>query len=109
MFPRKAIKNLPLSVVDTTTLSAVNWTLIDNGTLTKPCFALKVSNYANQSVLISYDGTNAHDSSYPLLEWFIGPFNGYEFQKGTKIYMKLLGASSGFIYLAKYYVEKSNT
>jgi len=107
MSTQKAIKNLESSVVDTTTLSTLNWRLIDNGVLTKPCFALKISNHANQRILISFNGSDIHETSYPTLEWFIGPFRDFYFEKGTKIYMKLTGASSGFIYVHKYYVEQS--
>jgi len=109
MNAKKAIKSLPASEVVSASLSTVDFNLIDNGTLTKACFALKFSNYANQIILISFDGETIHESIWPQHEFVLGNFRDYSFAKGTKIYMRRAGAASGTVYVSKYYVDSSPT
>ena len=82
--------------------------------LSNPCYLIRLVNDSNQSVLISYDGTNDHE--YMLAGTFYdiyGPTNaiqqshGGQWPQGTIVYVKSGSSGTGVINLSAYYQRYS--
>ena len=108
MSVKNCVKALPISFVDTATLSAVTFTPI--GTLANPVFLIRFFNPSNTNVFISYDGINPQDfvpSGGGILELnFQNNAQPNNFlanlAKGTTVYATAT-AGIGFIYMSAYY------
>jgi hypothetical protein len=75
------------------------------------CFALRLMNYSNISINISFDGVNNHDIMRTNTDHdFPGIYALQEtgitgaWKKGTKVYVAAPGVGVGFIYLCGYYL-----
>ncbi len=108
MSVKNQVKALPLSFVDTATISAMTFTPI--GTLSHPVFLIRFFNPSNTNVFLSYDGINPADfvqSGGGILELNFQtnaqPNNFLaNLAKGTTVYATGT-AGVGFIYMSAYY------
>lgn len=108
MSVKNCVKAVPLTFVDTATITALTYTPI--GTLPNPAFLIRFFNPSNTNVFISYDGANPHDfvpSGGGILELnFQSNAHPNNFvanlAKGTTVYA-VGTAGVGFIYMSAYY------
>lgn len=108
MSVKNCVKAVPLSFIDTATISAITFTPI--GTLSQAAFLVRFFNPSNTDVFLSYDGINMHDfvpSGGGILELnFQANAQPNNFlanlAKNTTVYA--VGAAGvGFIYMSAYY------
>ena len=112
MSVKNQVKAVPLSILDTATISGVTFTPI--GTLSHPVFLIRLFNPSNTNVFLSYDGVILHDfvpSGGGVLELnFQSNAQPNNFlanlAKGTTVYAVGL-AGVGLIYMSAYYQPQS--
>lgn len=108
MSVKNCVKALPLSILNTATISAVTFTPI--GTLAKPVFLIRFFNRSNTDVFISFDGIDPQDfvpSGGGILELnFQNNAQPNNFlanlAKGTTVYASGT-AGVGSVYMSAYY------
>ena len=111
---QNGIKAIPISTFNSAGLQLLNWLPITPaGGLPNACFMLRIRNFSNRAVLISYDGVNIHDISPADSEMEL-PFQQNAQPNNQRAYMKkgtnvyLIGnpvGAVGFIFLSGYYQE----
>lgn len=114
MSVKNIVKAVPLSFLDTSTISAITFTPI--GSLAQPVFLIRFFNPSNTSVFISFDGVNTADfvpSGGGILELNFQtnaqPNNFLaNLAKGTTVYAAGL-AGVGFIYMSAYYQPQQSS
>lgn len=103
---------IPLSSFDTSGLST-SYQAINAGGLDNPCFLIRIVNNSNTDITISYDGVtdnefvptktsipiNFQANSQPQAQSAI-------LRKGTIVWVKGAGVSTGLIYVSGYYTPQ---
>jgi hypothetical protein len=103
----------PITMVAYNTNAIPNaYTAMNAGGIPRSCFALRLMNYSNISVNISFDGVNAHDiirtntdKDYPGIYALQETGITGAWQKGTTVYVSAPAVGAGFIYLCGYYLK----
>jgi hypothetical protein len=108
-------KGTSYNAVLSSTLNAVTFTPINPAGLSNPCFLLRVNNFSDQIIIISYDGVNNHDQidTRTSLEVYGGQGSGTPntsfclWPIGTIVYARS-AAGAGAVSVAGYYQPSLN-
>lgn len=104
---------VPLSSFNTTGLTTA-YQAINTSGFAHPCFYIKIVNNSGTDITLSYDGVNDHEfvrtktdlplnfqtNSQPQAQSAL-------LRKGTVVYVKGAGASTGLVYLSGYYTPQN--
>ena len=98
-------KPIPMVSIDAATLNPAAYIPINPGGLPEACYALRVLNYCDVSIILSYDGITEHDLLERGEPLYLFPLVDSVLAQGTVFYVKG-NVGIGRIYVTGFYSEE---